>query len=146
MSRESFLLLGSPILLFQEGDVMQVDQMMPGASLFCALGLGLAVVDAVAYVSAAATGFLSIKAAPGILSWLLAILGVMLFVRFVTQHATGWSCGLVFFVAFGSLFLFLLALAFSCGNGGVRLFLLGLVLLLGLLVVVRVEGLPHVKV
>ena len=141
-------MLGSPILLFQEGDVMQVDQMMPGASLFCALGLGLAVVDAMAYVSAAATGFLSIKAAPGILSWLLAILWVMLLVGLVTQHATRWSCGLVFLVAkaFGSLLLFLLALAFSCGNGGVRLFLLGLVLLLGLLVVVRVEGLPHVKV
>ena len=75
--------------------------MLPGASLFGALGFGLAVVDSVAQVSAAATGFLGVQAAPGILCRLLAILWMMLLVGFVTQHALRWSCGLVFLIAFG---------------------------------------------
>ena len=75
--------------------------MLPGASFFGALGLGLAVVNAMAQVSAAATGFLGIQAAPGVLGRLLAILGVMLLVGLIAQHALRWGCGLVFLVAFG---------------------------------------------
>ena len=149
MSEKSLLLLGSPFLFLEEGDVMKVDKMLPGASLFGALGFLLAVVDAMANVATAATSLLSVQAAPGIFCWFLAILRVMFLVGVVTQHAGCWCCGLVLLIAkaFGrsALLLFLLSLsAFRC-HGGVGLLLLAL-LFVFLLGGVSVEGLSHVKV
>ena len=68
MSKESFLLLlGRPLLLLDKGNVVKVDHVMPGASILGAFGLGLAAVDSVTNVSAAATGLVGVQTTPGIL-------------------------------------------------------------------------------
>ena len=93
MSKESFLLLGRPLLLLDERNVVKVDHVVPGASIFGAFGLGLATVDSMADVSAAATSLVSVQTTPSILCWLFAILGMMFLVGFVAQHAAGWCMG-----------------------------------------------------
>ena len=60
MSWKSFLLLQRPLLLLEKRNVVEIAEMLPGASFLGALGFGLAVVNPVAQISAAATGFMSI--------------------------------------------------------------------------------------
>ena len=147
MSKESFLLLGRPLLLLDKGNVVKVDHVLPGASILGAFGLGLAAVDSVTNVSAAATGLVSVQTTPSILCWLLAILGMMFLVGVVAQHAAGWCGGFVFLVAlFSSLFLLFLAFASLSSDGSVSLFLFGLFLVFSLLRLVSVVALPHVEV
>ena len=60
MSWKSFLLLQCPLLLLEKRNVVEIAEMLPGASLLGALGFGLAVVNSMTNVSAAATSLVSV--------------------------------------------------------------------------------------